>query len=317
MANFEWSFDAPSGTYKNMALSAELRRAAIAETKFMQFVRPEPGYGRKMGESITIARVSSLAIPTSGKLSETQRIPEDSLTISSVSITVSEWGRAVPYSELSDDLSKFDMENVIQVELVKQMRLILDNAAAAAFKGTSAKVKAIPTGVAALTFDTDGTPSTTATVNMNVYHVEQIRDYMYSTLTVPAYEGDDYICLISTKAKRGVVSDPAWEDWHKYTDPAAKYNGEVGRLENIRFIESNNSNALSNSKGSGSVLGEAVFFGADAVAMAVALDPELRAGIPQDFGRQKAVAWYGIAEFGVIFDTANAGEARIVVCTSQ
>jgi N4-gp56 family major capsid protein len=149
--------------------------------------------------------------------------------------------------------------------------------------------------------------------------VEQIRDYMFGTLFVPPYEGDDYIALIATKAKRGLMSDPAWQEWHKYTDPESKYNGEVGRIENIRFIEVNHSNALSGTKGTGSVLGECVFFGQDAVAMPVVMDPELRAeaNFGQDFGRSKAVCWYGVLAFGIIWDTGNAGEARIVHVTSS
>lgn len=317
MANFQWGFDAPSGVYKNHDLSSLLRQAAIAETKFMQFVKPEPGYGKNKGESVTITRISNLSVPSNGRLTENIKIPEDALTITTVAITVSEWGRAVPFTSFAEDLSSFNMENIVQRALKDQMKLVLDSAAASAFKGTSAKIKAIPTGVAALTLDTDGTPSTAATVNLNMYHVEQIRDLMFSTYNIPSYEGDDYMCLISTKAKRGIVSDPAWEDWHKYTDPQSKYNGEIGRIENIRFVEVNNTSALSGSKGTGSVLGEAVFFGADAVAMAVVTDPELRAAIPGDFGRQKAVAWYGVMDFGVIWDTANAGEARIVVVTSS
>ena len=309
MANFEWTFDAPSGVYKNHALSADLRSAAVAESKFMQFVRPESGYGRKTGESITISRVSALSIPTSGKLSEGYKIPEDSLTISTVAITVSEWGRAVPYTSLSDDLNKFDMESIVQQELMKQMRLIMDNAVAAAFK--TCKVKARSTSATAVAFDTAGAFTLAGTNQLDVAHVEQIRDYMYKDLLIPAYEGDDYICLVSTKAKRGLLSDSNWTDWHKYTDPQAKYNGEIGRIENIRFIETNNNSALSNAVGVNSI-GEAMFFGADAVVMAVALDPELRAAVPGDFGRQKAVAWYGILDFGLVWDTANAGEAKVV-----
>jgi len=312
---FQWTFDAPTGVFKNHDMSARLRVAAIAETKFMQFVRPEPGYGKKMGESITITRLSNITEPTDGRLSENQRIPEDELVLSTIAVTVSEWGRSVPYTSLSEDLGSFDMENMIQRKLRDQMALVLDKAAAAAFK--LAQVKAIPDGVASIVFDTDGTPSTSATVNMNVYHVEQIRDYMFSTLLVPPMEGDDYIGLVSTKAKRGIISDPAWETWHKYTDPASKFNSEIGRLENIRFIEINNANALSGALGAGGVLGEAVIFGEDAVTMAVAEDPELRAEIPKDFGRLRSVAWYGILEFGIIWDTANAGEAKIVHVTSS
>lgn len=315
MSQFTWSFDAPSGVYKSHTMSQKLRQAAIAETKFMQFVTPEPGYGKKSGEAITITRVSNLAVPTNGRLLEQQKIPEDDLVLSTIAITVSEWGRSVPYTSLSEDLSEFNIENIIQRTLKDQMKLVLDKAASDAFK--TGKIKAIGTGISDITFDTDGTVSFQATANLNMYHIEQIRDYMFSTLNVPAFSGDDYIGLVSTKAKRGIISDPAWEPWHRYTDPESKFNSEIGRMENIRFVEINNSAALSGTKGLNSVAGEAVFFGADAVSMVAAQDPELRAAIPGDFGRSKAVAWYGILEFGQVWsDSANAGEARVVHFTS-
>lgn len=310
-----WTFDAPTGTYKNHTLSSQLRVAAIAETKFMQFVKPEPGYGKKKGESITITRVSNIDVPSSAVLAENDRIPEDEISLSTQTVTVREIGRAVPYTSLSQDLGKFDMDNIVQKQLRNQMALTLDKMAAEAFK--SGMIKAIPTGATQLTIDTDGTPSASATSNLNVYHIEQIRDYMFSTLHVAPYENGDYMCLISTKGKRGIVSDPAWETWHKYTDPQSKYNSEIGRIENIRFVEINNTQALSGALGTGAVLGEAVIFGEDAVCMAVAEDPELRAAMPQDFGRQKSVAWYGILAFDQIWgDSANPGEARVVHVTS-
>lgn len=316
---FSWTYDAPTGVYKNHQLSENLRHAAIANTVAMQFVTPEPGYGKKMGESITITRVSNIAQPSNARISESQRIPEDTIVLSTVAITVSEWGRAVPYTSLSQDLGKFDPSSMIQRELRKQMALAMDGATADAMTSSSVKVKAIPDGVASLTFDTDGTASTQATVNLNVFHVETIRDYMFSTLHVPPYESDDYMSIVSTKAKRGLLRDPDWEVWHKYTDPQAKYNAELGRLENTRFIESGNTAAFSGSLGLNSVLGEAVFFGEDFCVMAVAQDPELRAeqNKGQDFGRQHAVAWYGILDFGVTWDTATAGEARGVHVTSS
>ena len=315
--SFTWANDAVTGVSKNHALSEKLREAAIAQAVITPFVDVESGYGKKKGESITITRVSNIAIPTNARLTEGQKMAEDTISMSSVAVTVSEWGRAVPFTSLAQDLSKFDPKNIIQKQLMRQMKLSLDQAAADSFTSTSAKVKAIPTGVSALTMDTDGTASTAATVNLNMYHVEQIRDYLFTTLLCPPRVGDDYIAFVSTKAKRGVMSDPAWEDWKKYTDPSAKFNSEIGRMENCRFIEVNNTSALSGSIGTGSVLGEAVFFGEDAVAMAVAQDPELRVEYAKDFGREQAVAWYGILEFGVIWDTANAGEARIVHVTSS
>lgn len=316
MANFTWTYDAPAGVYKSHEMSSALRKAAIAETKFMQFVKPEPGYGKKAGDTITISRISSLAVPSQGRLQENMQIPEDVLTITTVAITVSEWGRSVPYTGFAEDLSMFDIENVVQRALKDQMKLILDNASAATYKSSNVQIVATPTGVSSITFATNGAPAAQATSNLQVYHVEQIRDYMFSTLYIPPYEGDDYVALVSTKAKRGLITDPAWEIWHKYTDPESKYNGEIGRLENIRFVEVNNQSALSGSLGLNGVLGEAIFMGADSVAMAVVLDPELRAAIPGDYGRQRGVAWYGILDFGVVWNTSNPGQARIVHVSS-
>lgn len=311
-----WSADAPSGVYKNHKLSSKIRMAAIAEAKFMQFCKPEPGYGKKMGESINITRVANVSVPSSDVLVENVRIPEDSFSLSTQAVTVSERGRAIPYSSLAIDLAHFDLGNAIQSKLREQLSLSMDGSAATAFK--AGKIKAIPTGVAATTFDTDGTPSSAAVSNLNMYHVEQIRDYMFGTLFVKPYAGDDYVALISYKAKRGIFNDPDWRDWQKYTDPSKKFNGEVGRIENIRFVEVNNTSALSATKGTGSVLGECVFFGEDPVVMGVVQDPELRAKESDDYGRSKGVAWYGIYGFGQVWsDSANAGEARVVHVTSS
>lgn len=317
MASHSWVSDGPSGVYKNHALSSAIRMAAIQEAKFMQFVKPVDGFGKKKGENVTITRVSNITVPTSAALDELDRIPEDTLSLSTQAVTIAEYGRAVPYTKLSVDLAHFDLGSAIQKKLKDQLKLYMDKLAATAFK--SGKLLAIPTGIAETTFETDGAASNTAASNLNMYHVESIRDYMFSTKNISPYMGDDYIAIISTMAKRGLLRDPNWQDWKKYTDPEAKFNGEIGRIENIRFIESNNSNALSSSLGTGSVLGEGVFFGEDPVVMAVAEDPHLLAeeNVGNDFGRSKSVAWYGQFGFEQIWDdSSNAGEARVVYVTS-
>lgn len=310
-----WEFDAPSGVYKNHALSADIRMASIAQTKFVQFTTTADGYGKKKGESVTITRVSNIDVPDDDVLVELERIPEDEFGLSTQAIEVEERGRAVPYSSLSVDLAHFDIANAIQKKLRDQLKLRLDKVASTAFK--AGMIKAIPDGVASLTFDTDGTASTTAASNLQVYHVEQIRDYMFSTLNIAPYSDGDYVVLASTKACRGIKRDPNWEKWHTYTDAQAKFNGEIGRIESCRFIEVNNTAALSNSLGTNGVLGECVFFGDDPVAMANVLDPELRAKESEDYGRSKGVAWYGIYGFDQIWkDSANPGEARVIHVTS-
>lgn len=318
MASHNWVSDGPSGVYKNHDLSSKIRMASIKAAKFMQFVSPEEGYGKKKGESVTITRVSNVTVPSDDVLNENIRIPEDTLSLSTQAITVSERGRSIPYTSLALDLSHFDLGNAIQKKLMDQQKLRMDISAATAFK--AGKILAIPTGIAATTFETDGAASNSAASNLNMYHVESVRDYMFSTLNIAPYSGDDYVCIMITQAKRGLLRDPSWVDWKKYTDPAAKYNGEVGRIENIRFVETNHTSALADGLGSGDIMGEAVFFGEDPVKIAVAEDPHLIAeeNVGNDFGRSKSVAWYGIYGFGQIWsDSANAGEARVVYFTSQ
>lgn len=309
MAQFQWIPDIPSGVLRNHHLSRKLFEASVANSRFMEFVRPIEGFGKKQGETVTLTRISNIAEPTSGKLTEGVRIPEDTFAITTLAITVAEFGRAVPYTSLAEDLAWFDLSNGIQSKLVEQQKLILDAAASAAFK--TAKVKYAPTGLATNNIATNGTFGAQAAANWNVFHVEEIRDYLFDTLQAPPFVDEDYVALVRTLGLRGIKRDPQWEEWHKYTSPENKMTGETGRIEQIRFIEINHSTSLGK-VGASSVLGEGVVFGADAVAMAEVTTPELRAAIPGDFGRSKAVAWYGILEFGLIWDTGNAGEAKVV-----
>lgn len=313
MAEYTWVFDAPTGTYKNNALSSAILEAAIAQTVVAPFAMTVPGYGKNKGESVTLTRVSNITEPTSAVLSEVARIPEDNFQITTKQITVQELGRAVPYSELSTDLATFDIENAIQRKLTQQLSLVLDTLAATALKSTL--LKYTPTGLSSASTATNGTAPAAATANLNVYHLEEIRDLMYDTYQIPPYEGSDYVGIFRTLGMRGIKRDPSWEEWHKYTDPQAKWNNEVGRIENIRMVETNHSNAFAK-VGTSSVLGSGVVFGDEALYLAEVMTPELRAGLPEDFGRSKSVAWYGILKYDIPWDTANAGEAKIIHVTS-
>lgn len=317
MAAFQWIPDIPSGVMRNRALSKKLRFASIAGTKFLQFVRPEPGMGRKQGDTITIGRVRNISEPTSAIIGRNQKIPIDSLLTATTTITVSKYGRGVEYDEETELLSAFSPDDFIQKSLIKAMKLTLDTVAATTFKG--AQIRYAPQGSTSATFTTDGgSTSAVATSNLNVFHMKQLRDYLAATIHVEPYEGDNWMMLTSTKALRGIKDDPEFSDWRRYIDPEmAFYRGEVGMIEHIRCIEVTHGNALSGSKGTGNVLGEAVVFGEDAVAMVEVLTPELRAAIPGNFGLQRAVAWYGLLAFGEVWNTANDGEARIIYVTSS
>ena len=228
-------------------------------------------------------------------------------------VIVKEFGQAVPYSGLLEELDHYDPEDWISQRLVDQQKLVLDASAATAFK--SAATVFTPTGAASLTVATNGTPGATATSNLNFFLVESARDYLVGTLFAPGVKDeDDYVMISNTFGLRGIKRDPLFQGWAAYKDPERKWNGEVGQIENMFFIESNHSTALTSTwtLAGSNVLGEAVIFGREAVAFAEAVTPELRAGIPTDLGRQRLIGWYGVYGFQLLWTSALAGEAKVI-----
>jgi hypothetical protein len=315
---FTWEFDAADGVYKSSGMSNKLLEVSAKEMKIVPFTSPVPGYGKGKGESVTLHHYKDLPQPLNPALNELTRIPIDQLVMADRVLTVEAWGRGAEYTHLAQQLSKYDPQSAIQKKLRRQMEQALDIGAARGFK--NAKIKFIPTGAGAGTFDTDGVPSTLATVNIDVGHIAMIRDYMVNDLHVPWYEADSYVCLATTKFLRGIKSDDAFEKWMQYLRKGdVIYNSEVGKLESVRFTEINHEAALSNSIGQGGVLGEAVVFGDEGVARVEAEAPHLRANpnYGGNFGLRKAVAWYGILAFGTWWDSADDLEAKIIHITSQ
>jgi hypothetical protein len=84
-------------------------------------------------------------------------------------------------------------------------------------------------------------------------------------------------------------------------------NGEIGRYENVRFVEQTN---ISKASWTNSKSDWIYFFGDDTVAEGIAVPEEMRGKIPTDYGRSKGVAWYYLGGFGLVHTAAS--ETRIV-----
>jgi len=304
-----WVWDAPSGVFKDHALSSNLRRAAIADAQFMKFARPESGFGKGKGQSITITRVFPL--PMAARVSELDRLPSGRPAIDTIQIGVSEWGFKIPMTEFEKNLTHFDLTNQFQRVLRDQMKLTMDDMVATAFKSTPYKY--IPQATGGV-FDTDGTPSSQADTNLSIADLRAIHDEL-RTLKVPKFRNGKYIGILSTKAARGIKNDPEYKDWLAPSTSQPLMDGQMKDVEGFMLLETNHDDALSDALGSGSVLGEAVFFGADPVVLATIEEPELRAGIPEDLGRFRDVGWVGTIESGLVWDTANY--ARVIHVTSS
>jgi hypothetical protein len=95
----------------------------------------------------------------------------------------------------------------------------------------------------------------------------------------------------------------------KYTQPGFSLllSGEIGRYENMRFVEQTNIASAGWSNGKSD---QVFFIGEDTVAEAVAVAEEIRGAIPSDYGRSKGVAWYYLGGFGLAHTSAN--DARVI-----
>jgi N4-gp56 family major capsid protein len=304
-----WTLDAPTGVYKDHALSEKIRRAAIADAHFMGFMRPEQGFGKGKGQSITVTRIFPL--PLAQRVSELDRLPSGRPLIDTLNITVSEWGFKIPMTEFEKNLTYFDLTNPFQQTLRDQMKLTMDVMCAEAVKQTVYKYTPVSTGGV---FSTNGVAGATADVNLGIPDLREIHDELVE-LKTPRYRNGKYVGILSTKAARGIKNDPEYKDWQAPTTGGPFMDARLRDVEGFILIETNNFDALSNALGTGGVLGEAVFFGADHAALATVLEPELRTGLPEDLGRFRDVGWVGEIEAGLIWGD-DADYARVIHVTS-
>lgn len=302
-----WKFHAPSGTYRNQALSTDIRRQAIADAKFMPFARNEPGFGRRRGESVTILR--TLALPLATRVGESDSLPSGRAAIESKQVSVSQWGFKIPMSELEMDLSSFDLQQVQKDALRDQISLTMDKMVADAFK--TAPNRYVPS-VSGGTFTTNGVFSGTSDRNWGIQDLRRIYDELAGTLRAPAYRNGKYIGILSTKAARGIKNDPEYKDWIAPTSSGPLIDGRLRDVENFHLIETNHYDALANAAGASTTTGEAMFFGADAVGLVTVRDPEIRMGVPDELGTHWEVGWVGTLESFLIWEKATAGHARVI-----
>ena len=311
--------------YSNQ-LSNELRSAVQPRTKFRQFADVKDAAGKNKGQTFTWDVVSNIA--TKGTtLVETNTMPESQFTITQGTLTVNEAGNSIPYSGKLEDLGQIPVRKPVMSALRNDATKTFDALAHAQFKNTLLRiVPTAGTSTSALTLSTDGTATLTNNIAFGLNHAKLVVDLMKER-NIPAYEMDDYMAIAWPSTLRTFKNnlEAVWQ----YTGEgfAKLYNGEIGRYDNIRYIEQTHipkggaadsttwnpytdtadawNNALSD---------WIYFFGEDTVAEGIVVPEEIRAKIPTDYGRSKGVAWYALLGFGIVHNSAT--ESRIILWDS-
>jgi N4-gp56 family major capsid protein len=303
------------GFFTNNSLSQQVRYKAQSMQKFRQFVDMEPAAGANRGNKVFFDKISNIST-AGGTLVETDTIPKRNYTITQGTLTMTEYGNSIPYTQKVKTLSDIMVPETVRTVLTNDMKVVLDSAAATQF--TTNDYIATITNTATTTFGTAGTANATAGASMSDKNVRDIIDQMKKAF-IPRRTNDDlYVCVASTNSIRGLYD--FFEAKAQLTTLDPLYQGEVGRYYGCRFVEE--TNFLSNTKGSNGLYGEAVFFGADAVREGIAIPEEIRVGIPTDFGRDQAIAWYALLGFqqvwsqGGVLNGSNDGQTRIIHVSS-
>lgn len=313
-----------NGSYfESPNLSKELRFSVLPTLRFRQFadIKDPDQQQRFKGANFNwnvYSKVTADSGLTTRNLTETNTMPTGNFTITQGTLTIDEYGLAVPYTGKYDDLSEHPVKEIIHKALKIDCKEALDKMVADEFAKTPLRICASSgTDTAAITLTTNSSCATTNNVALGKKHVRTIVTTMKER-NIPGYTDDDYYCLAWPSTFDGLAED--LEGVQQYTETGYGHimRGEKGRYNACRFVEQTNvsKSAMSTAAAewTNSKSGWAFFFGADTVAEAIAVPEEIRGKIPLDYGRDKGIAWYYLGGAGICH-TAVA-QARILMWDS-
>lgn len=292
--------------------SKEILFQAMPILRFEQFAVKKTELGVQPGLTIHFMRYNNLGAAT--QLVEGVRMQTNALTASQFDITVAEQGFAIAVSELLLNASFDDVMASGSRLLGRNMALYLDGScrdtlyqASSVIYGYNKFALASAVRTPLSPYD-HGSPATALTAlsagnfSMTTAVVKDAQETL-ATKNVPRL-GETYVCFLHPHQSRQLRDDPEFIEVTKYAAPGNFLLGEIGRLNDMVFIETTQvfNNFVSGS--TGPLYYNAIFIGDNAFGHAISLPVELRDGGILDFGREHALAWYAIWGLGLITDQA-------------
>jgi len=254
-------------------------------------------------------------------LTETNTVPQGQHTILQGTLTMSERGFSVPYTEALESLSMVSVRQPIMKVLKYDAMVDIDCAAHNEFNKTPMRVGATATADN-VTLMTGSTSTITISQQLSTTNYKSIIDTMKGR-NIPFYTERDYFSIARPEGLRKIKDQ--LEAIHQYTETGLDtiMNGELGRYEMCRVVEqtvvpkggaadSTTFDPFTDTADAWNAAAApdwAFFFGADAITEAVHTEEEIRAKIPDDFGRSRGIAWYALLGYGLAH--TNVVQARI------
>jgi N4-gp56 family major capsid protein len=294
--------------------SKEILFQSMPVLRFEQFAVKKTELGIQPGLQINFMRYNNLGDAT--QLVEGVRMQTAALTASQYAITVAEQGYAVAVSELLLNASFDDVMASSSRLLGRNMAKYLDGsardtlyAASSVLWGYAITAPATRTQISPYDAGTVGTSQADLTTGANkgLYYmsVSVTKDAVetLATKNVPRL-GETYVAFIDPHQSRRLRDNPEFIEVTKYSAPGNFMLGEIGRLNDVVYIETTQIRQTQPAGAGTPVVHWALYLGDNAFGHAIALPVELRDGGVLDFGREHALAWYAIWGFGLITDQA-------------
>ena len=298
-----------------LVYSREIEFKALPIMRFSQFATQKTELGVEPGLTISMLTYDNLKL--GGSLKEMQNMSTQALSGSMKQITVQEHGNAVSNSELLIQSSFDDIMATTTTLLGRDYALVMDcELRDVALSGTNIVYAGGKTSRDAITAD-------------DKLKVATIKDAIeiLATNNAPKYANMYWICFVHPHQSRDLRDDSAWINASNYGAPEQLFTGEIGRIDDTRFIETTlmcNGKASENDPaykeelktGEGDAANktdiyQAVIFGDQYYGIAWSLPVELRDNGVEDFGRKRSLAWYAIwgtgllhNDYGVVIETA-------------
>ena len=303
--------------------SKEILFQSMPILRFEQFAVKKTELGVQPGLTINFMRYNNLG--SASALVEGVRMQTNALTASQFSITVVEHGYAVAVSELLLNASFDDVMASASRLLGRNMATYLDVScrdtlllATSVLYGYN-KLSAPVSPMTSISPYDRGTAAANrvAMAGGYDYTAALVKDTVetLATKNVPRL-GETYVSFVHPHQSRRLRDDPEFIEVTKYAAPGNFMIGEIGRLNDVVFIETTQVRRLLNGGGTGAGttpdaggdyggtndVYQALTIGDNAFGHAISLPVELRDGGILDFGREHALAWYAIWGLGLITD---------------
>lgn len=276
--------------------SREVLFQAQPRLRFAQFAKVKRDLQAIRGKSIVFVRYNNLT--GGGSLEEDDVLTPEAMSTAEVVVPVKEQGNSTQVTEYLLRTSLLDVLGDASRLLANNMAVVLDGQ----FRDTVLQTTNVIYG--------NGKKSLAALTDTDYFNTVTVKDAVeiLATNNAPRINGDFYVCIAHPHQLRTLRDDKEWIEANVYMGRRQLYIGEVGMYNGVIFVETTQMPVLNSTKilekyGSDAMITtgyEAVFFGENAYAWAIALDVELRDDGVTELGRKHTLGWYGIWGTGII-----------------